>query len=496
MANYSINANLPGVKKVFSSEPAAVVGSSTIIPMLVVALDADNMQSTDGYVDCNANTGLSTVKFNATAAVKPNEWQGQYIWVSADGGEVRVIQSNDEAAAAAEVTVTVTKPFSAAPTSGQRCVVRRWEDFKLPSLHSSLQGFAEKFINKNTAGNYVWTNQANAYYSINEAKANGASLFYVLPVERGTDASELAANLDCSTESTFTTRALQLSPQPDLLCVAKQPSHSYDLSAAQWAAVDTAWTTYITSRATDDTADDALRDMIYVADSHTAVTATSVTYRTSDWNPTSERAGLWHGHYNVSDVITKGNVTQVSMGPAVCGVINRISTGVAESYGHAVEGRNFAQIAHLGMIEDLTPANRLTLMSNGINPLISKPGQGSWLESQTTMAHSAADVGADPVEHLHVIIGRAKIWNQLQPIMESVLAEPNNVVVRQGLLSRIDSVMTSLLAQGIIAAYQLADVTADVDVTSGTARFELRVVFNREIDFVELKLTAAVGQGE
>jgi hypothetical protein len=495
MANYSINANLPGVKKVFSSEPAATVGSSTVVPMLVVALDPDNAQSTDGYIACNSNTSTTTVKFNVTNAIAADEWVGLYCYVSGVD-EVRTIIRNTAADAAAETTITVSKPFTTAPSTGHQAVVRRWEGWNLPSLHSSLQGFAEKYIAKNTNGTYNWTGQAAAYYTINEAKKAGVSLFYVLPVSAGSSATELANNLDPTANSTFTTRMLQLSPQPDLICCPKQPTHTETLSAAQWAVIDGSWVTYITNRATDDAVDDNLREMFYIADSHTAVNATSITYRTSDWNPTSERCGLWHGHYLVADVLTKGSITQASLGPAICGVINRISTGVPESYGHAFEGRNFSQVAHLGLVEDLTPANRLSLISQGINPIIAKPGQGSWLESQTTMAKSSTDTGSDPFEHLHVIIGRGKIWNQLQPILESVLAEPNTVVVRQGLLSRIDSVMTSLLAQGIIAAYQLSDVTEDIDVTSGTARFELRVVFNREIDFVELKLTAAIGQGE
>lgn len=497
MANYSINANLPGVKKLFTSEQAAVVGSSTLIPMLVVALHPDYMQDTlDGYVVCETNTSTTSVVFTTPSDLKANELAGEYVFVSFPTPEVRQISANTGADAGSSVTVTVSKPYSAAPSDGHSANIRRWEDFKLPSLHSSLQGFAEKYIAKNSAGQYQWTYNANAYYTVNEAIANGSTIFYVCPVAASADsASELVENLNPTSASAFTTRMLQLSPQPDLICVPKQPSHLVSPSASQWATVDAAWTSYVVSRATNDSSDDQLREMVYVADSATAVSATSVTYRTSDWNPTSERATLVHGHYNVSDLLNKGSVTQVSLGPAVCGMINRISTGVPESYGHAFEGRNFSQIANLGLVEDITLASRLTLQSNGVNPLISKPGQGSWMESQYTMAKSSSDVGADPLEHLHVVVGRAKIWNTLQPVMESVLAEPNNPVVRQGVLSRMDAILGGLLAQGIIAAYSLVDVTSDLDVTSGTARFELRVVFNREIDFIELKLTAAVGQG-
>lgn len=498
MALYSINGNLPGAKKVFTSEQVGVPGSSNFVPMFVVPLDPSNMQETftDGYVALTSNTDSSktTIRFNAPQDLTANQLAGQYAWVSFPTPEARLIQSNTSADTGNACTITVTKPYSTAPDVGHSLTVRRWEDFNLPSFHGTALEFAEKYIAKDSAGNFQWTNQTAAWYTLNEYKNNGGSFFYVLPVIYSTDADVLASRLAPTTDSVFTTRMAMIN-NVDLICVPKQPSLTADLSGTQWATVDSAWTTYIVNRATDDSVDDDLREMFYVADSHTAVTATSESYRTSDWNPTSERAGLWHGHYNVNDVVNKGRLTQVSLGPAVCGVINRISTGAPQSYGHAFEARNFAQVANLGLVEDLTISNRLSLIRNGINPLISKPGQGSWIESQTTMAKSSADTGGDPIEHLHVVLGRGKIWNSLQPILTSVVGEPNNPTTRQALLARVDSVMSTLLIQGIIAAYTLADVTSDNDVVSGTGRVELRVVFNREIDFVELKLEAALGQG-
>lgn len=497
MANYSINSNLPGAKKVLTSEPAAVVGSSTIIPMFVVALAPAYMQQTiDGYLDAGANTDALTVVVTHTVALKANELVGSFVYavLASTGGsqEAREIVSNTAANANSPTTITVSRPFTTAVTTGYDVNIRRWEDFNVPRLFTSFQQFAETFLDKDSAGDYVWTGSENAYYTISEFKAHGGSLFYVLPVISSATAGDMVGHLAPTTNATFLAKFMQLSPRPEIVCCPKQPKMQASLTASNWASVDTAWNTLLRSVAGDDTVDDELWDMFYVTDTPSAVTSAAATYRSSDLNTTSERVALYHGQYMASS-LTKGQRQSVALSPAACGLINYVAVAAPESWGHAVEGSNYTQVSTLGMVEEVTQANRLTLASNGINALITKPGRGSWLESGYTQAKSTSDVGADPIEHLSVIIGRAKIWNSLQPILSSVVAEPNTSVVRAGVKSRIESVMNQYKSQGMIAAFLCEDVTSTVDVNSGTARFELRVVFNREIDFIELKLSAAIG---
>lgn len=497
MALYSVNKDLPGAKKVTISEPVAVVASSSFTPLIVLPLDPGNMQSHfDGYVTLSANTSTTQAVFSAPVAVADGELAGQYLWVSGLS-EVRQITGNSAADALASCTVTVSIAFSSAPTGGT-ADVRLWENWSLPSLHTSLSDFASKFINTDASGDFVWTNQINALEAIQEYKNAGGGLFYVLPVPTSTDSTaELSGNLESVwTDSTFTTRALLVSPQFDLIVVPKSPSLPVTLSGTEWASVDTAVATYITNRATDSTADDDLRELRYVADSHTGANASSITYKDTTWAPTSFRVGFWHGQYLISDFQNRGQLKATSLGPAVAGLINRVSNSAPQSYGHAVEGRNYTQLVNRGLVEDLTPANRLSLMSGGINPLITKPALGSWLESSWTVKKTSSTRGEDPLERLQVSLTQAKIWNQAVNVLNSVVAEPNVPVVRGSVVSRLTSQLSALLQQQIIVDYTVSDVTTDSDVNSGTARFELSFKSAPEIDFVELKLVAQLGQGE
>jgi len=501
MPFYDINTNLPGVKKVMRSEPAAVVSSSTLLSVFAVALDPAQMRdTTDGYEACQSNTDTSAVVILASEAVNANEWAGQWVWVGSgqfSTPEVRQIVSHPSAALSASLTLTVDLPFSVAPTSGESANVRPWEDFLIPSFHSGVNDFASKFIGVDASGNLDWTNCENAFYTIVSHKANGGAGFYVVPVplQNGASATDLTEQfVNVWSNSVFKSRMLQLSPQPHVLCVPKQPSLPVSLSVSQWASVDSAMISYATSRATDDTADTRLREMFCVLDAPTSVLATNVTYRTTTLNATSERAEMVMAQYLRSSQ-TPGSVQVVAGSPARCGIINRVSVSAPESWGHAMEGANYTQVSDcLKLVSDLSPTDQLTAIANAIDPLVSLPGEGFWFEEANTQAKSPSDVGADPLEYSHIAIGRAQVWNTLQRILAAAVSEPNNAVVRSGLLARIDSVMRQMAAKGLVAAFQSADVTSDEDVGSGTARFELAVEFNGAMRFIELTLSAAVGQ--
>ena len=408
MANYSVNTNLPGAKKVTVSETALVVGSSSKVAAFVVSLDSNNMQQTiDGYITAEVNTDKSVVVIQHSAALAANQLVGNYVWVNFATPEVRLIVANTAAVAAADCTITVDRDFGTAVTATDSVNIRRWEDFKIPRVFTSLAEFAEVYIDKDASGNYEWALSENAFYTISEFKNHQGGVFIVIPVIEDTDADVMEGRLgtELTTDATFKARMLSLSPQPDLFCCPKQPKMSASLSAANWAAVDTAHAAYILSRATDDTADDSLRAMQLVVDTPVASTAAALTYRNTTWGSTYNKAVLDHGQYLVSS-ITRGKQQAVNCSPARCATINRISNVAPNSYGHAFKGKKYSQVVIMGLVErDLSPTDRILLISNGINPLITKPALGAWFESQVTQAHNAADVGADADEHLHVMIG-------------------------------------------------------------------------------------------
>jgi hypothetical protein len=490
-ANFSINSNLPGAYVTFTSEPAVTVGSSTIIPVLVLALDSAYMQETQASAACQANTSTSTVILPATAAIAAGEWAGLYVYLGT-AQQARQITNNTAAIAGANTTLTVSIPFSVAPTTAETAVIRRWEKLHLPSLHSSITDFAEKFIKRNAAGQFDWSNAGEAaYHTINEFKKNGGTLFYALPVEHDS-VSELAPTSD----ELFVSRMLSISPQPELVVLSKQPSMLVSgeiISSDDYATVDEAWLTYIDGRAEDATIDDEEHQLFLVTDTPTASSSAAVTYKTTTLNEDNERYGLWHGQYVVpGSPDVAGRTSVVNAAPATAGLINRVSLQAPESFGHAVEGRNYTQLSGAGsLVEELTVAGRLSLESNGINPIVSKPGKGTYIESSYTGAKSSSDTGSDPFEFLHVVITRHKIWHLVQPILSSIQAEPNTAIVRAGVLALIGAQMRQLKTQGIIADYRLADSTTSADITSGIARFELSFQGNREIDFISLTLSAS-----
>jgi len=495
---YSVNSNLPGVKSVFTSEEVAPTSSSTIIPMFPVAINNTYAQST-ATVSGVANTALDVVAFTASANLAANEYAGQFVEVDFATPEVRTVSQHAATVSGATCTMYMSRPFTQACDADNTSIdIRTWEGYNIPKLYSSVNSFAEEHLEKNAAGTPNWTGSEAAYYTLSEFKANGGTLFYACPVKlvTATDTgSGLAAKLGATltADTTFLAKMLSISPQPDLICISKQPSLYVLPAASDWAACDGAWNTYVASRSSDDTVDDSLRLITYISDTPTAVASTAVTYRATTLNSSTEKMSLYHGQY-MTNSLTRGRLQAVNIASAICGLINRTSTSAPESFGHAFDGKNYMSLFNLGMVEQgLTPADRLTLISNGINPLISKPAQGSWIESQFTQKKNTSSVAADPIESLHVVIGRAKIWNGLQPILNSIISEPNVSSARSALIGRVDSYMSQVETAQIITGYTLSDVTSSADAQTGVVRFELSVAFAREVDFVELKLNASFG---
>ena len=496
MALYNRNSDLPGAKKILSSEAVAPQGSSNMIHLVQVAMDSANMQDTfDAYIECNVNTSTNNVKFTATADISANELAGQWAYVSFPTPEVRLIRSNDAALTAAECTVVVETPFSVAPSTGPLVNIRRWEDYHAPSFHGSVNEFLEKFVAKDTAGKFVLTNIHAAYHTLDSLFKNGARYAWVIPVPRGDSADDLVAALDPEFSADLVADLLALSPQPDIIASPKHPiltaGDDSVLDSAQWATVDAAWIAYVDGRATNSSNDESRRELVYVTDTGSASSSAAVTYVGTTVATTSERVFWVHGQY-VTQGVTAGSVEILGPATAAAGVVNRVSNTAKESFGHAVFGERYTQLSgSLGLVEKITQANRLSLRQNGVNPFITKVGRGTYLESQYTGASSSVDSGLDPVEHLHVVVGRAKIWNTMQPVMESVIGEQNTAINRASVLTQIAGYMDNLVSQSIISGYDLADVTTSSDAQTGVARFELKALFVGAIEYVELKLVAA-----
>lgn len=496
MANYS-RIDTPGPKKSFLSESVPVVGSSTQIPHFTCPVDAAYMQETiDGYVLCDTNTDTSKVYFtDAVNTYTLNQLVGNYAYVTFPVPEVRLILSNTATDVSDQVILTVDRPFSSAPTDGHSVSVRLWEDFNLPKLFSSLNQFTENYLSKTAAGSIDWNDSKSVYYTINEFIEKGGVYFYITPVISDSDASVMEERLGVGVtqDADWKARMLNSSPAPTIFCVPKQDCLEATLSASNWAVVDAAWVSYIETRATNNTEDPLLREHIYIAGTPSSSTAAAVIYRTTTWAATAERALLYHGKYTVPS-LTRGTTQVVDPAPAICGIINRISTTAPNSWGHALWGENFSKLNVVSMVEvNQSPSDRSTLRTNGINPIFTTKGRGTWVESQYTQNANSGSTGSEPLDFGSVVLGRAMIWNQAQPILASVIAEPNTNIARTGLKNRIDTMMSNLVRQNFIFRYDLSENSSPTDITSGIVRLELKVYFFKEIDHVELKLTATLG---
>lgn len=493
MATYSVNSSIKGAKFVLTSEKAASMGSSGLIPLVVCPLDRAKLQSTMASLACDANTDEMTVILKPTSAVKLNEWAGQYVAVlSGTTTESLLILKNSAAASGSALTITVDKQFSFIPTTSHTAEIRRWKELNYPVLYSSLATFANDFMSKNAVGETEWSGSVGSqatYHTLDELKKHGASLFYVLPVSGALDAATMQANLAPTGDSTFTTRLLEVSPQPDIVLCPKQDL-GVTMSSANWSAIDTAWKTFITNYAEDSTVNPDLREMLYVTDcGDVASTAGVSAYKTTSGFTGNDAARVifTSNRYYVPSLV-KGARTVVASSPAFVGLMNKIATTAIESFGHAFCGQAFAQVSCLGVVENITPANLLTQVGVGVNPLVSNVNKGTYFYSQFTQKKASTSDGSDPLEHLHVIVTRLKVKNTVQPILDSITDEPNTDIVRAKVVSQVTQFLDTLKNQSIIEDFQFTDVTTDVDETSGIARFELSLMSARSIDFIELKL--------
>ena len=499
MANYSVNNDSPGAKKVLATVSVPPASSSTFISLVQVCLDPDYVQdSLDGYVTSNVSSLETEVKFNAPSDIKANQLAGQWAFVNLSPAEVRVIESNTEANLGQEVTLTFSVPFSVPVPAGLSVNVRLWEDWYIPSLHTSVQDFAAKFLQNDSSGKTIWTNTRAAFKKLKSIFKNGASAVWVVPVELHNTPVDLVAALDPEYNTTGSIRLLNLAPAPTVVCDPKHPllksKDGTALSAAQNATTDSTWISYINSRANDSSVDEKLTEMVYVASSGASDTSSAVTYVTSSVNTTNQRVFWIHGNY-LSNSEVAGVQDLDSPSAALCGLINYISTNSPVSYGHALFGRNFTQLQGNdgGLVEvNQTPANRLALVNAGINYFRTVPGQGTFIESGGfTAKKNSSSSGLDPDENAHVVLGISKVWNDLQPVANSIVSAPNTNINRSVLEGQITGYLNGLKAQNIIADFEVSDDTSSVDILAKTARFTVSVLFNQAIYFVELKLVSS-----
>lgn len=497
-ANYTPNANLKGSKVVYTSESAVSLGSSSLVPMIVCPVDPNYMQDTfsydgDGYEACAANTNKSQVKYtnNRSTAVAKNEFVNQYVYID-NADEARLIESNTGAANGATVTLNVSRPFTTAPTTGANCNVRLWEKINVPKLMGSLTEFAEAYIAKDTAGDYIWTNQEASLDAISSFKNAGGGFFVALPCTTVSGVSgDVDANLAPTTDADFLTGFDLLPVAPDAVVLSKSPNLPVSIDASDWATADVLWTTFVDNRATQDTSDEDLTAMVYITDTPSASTSAAVTYRATTWAPTSERAVLVHGLHNVADQINNGLTREVNAAPAYAGAMNAIATGTAESFGNAFSGARTAFAAG-PLTENITQANRLTLQSNGINALIFKRGRGYYFENEYTMKATTLTAGENPGEYLHVIVSRNKIWNAAKRKLQNIVDTQNVFGNRSSVVTELTVLLDAYKSQRIIRDYTVADTTTSADESIGIARFGMSVLFPVPIGWCELTLHSRI----
>jgi len=495
MATFSINSNIPGVKLNLREQPASVVQSSEVLPMIVVAVDVDNMQSTflDGAHPGQANTDTMKVIFETPSAVKDDQFVGEYIYDS-NLDEARQIVGNSAAASGSNVTVDVSKPFSSAVSTSGLLNIRRWEDTYIPKLYTSPQKFYSDYIPTGSDGDFSFsTLSQNVRYSLQSLFANGASRAIVLPVSGAAVAATMATNLGDTDNTKFVNSFRLLANAPDVIVVPKQDNvFPAAPSTSDWATVDSNWTTFVGNQAAVDTASSRLLQMSYITGTPTTDQSVAVTYRTSDWNSTSERAVLVHGKY-LAQGITDGTRVVVCPSPAVAGIVNRVSTTSPQSTGHSFSGVRLSQIVDaLDVVEDISDAETLTLTVNGINPVVQRPGRGTYLMQQLTQAKSSSSSATKPGENFNTVVSRNRIFNALQPVLFESIDEPNTSATRAVILAQINNYLDSLIGT-VILSYQSQDTTSAADIAAKTAEFEVLIAFPNEIKFISLNLSAQLG---
>jgi hypothetical protein len=421
------------------------------------------------------NTDPYSVVGVLSASVSTNQYVGKY--ASVTSGSVTqslLITGHTSGSAGDAVTFTVDSQFSTAPSMSGALTIRNWKGFNEIELFSSVGNVADKFMGRNSAGEINWTGgdcgSENVFYSLSELKANGGSLFYVLPVANQASAGALASNLAPTSNDTFLASMRDLTPQPDFIVCPKQ-DFGVSMSTTNWQSVDNAWKAFITSWAEDDTVNPLLTEILYITDAgDVASTSAALSYRTSVLNyagNTAARVNLVHGRYYRDSVEQRGKRKDVPASVAYAAICNRTSTGAPESFGHPMSGQNYTQVGTVqDLVEKLTPANRLSLQAAGINALIRIPGRGSYFENQFTQKLVSTSDGSDPYESWHVMITRSKIKNTLQPILDAITDEPNTQVIRAKVVTQATRFLDSLKRLSIIADYEFADVTSSEDERS------------------------------
>lgn len=468
MAVYNINSQLKGPKFVLNSEKAATQGSSAITPLVVCAFDSGSMQADQSSLVTRTSTSAFAVIGVLSASVSTNQYVGKYAKVvSGSVTDSLLIVAHTSGNAGDAVTFTVDSQYASTVGMSGTLTIRNWKDFNEVQLFSSVGGVADTFMARNSIGEFDWTGgtngSANVFYSLTELKANGAALFYVLPVANQASAASLATNLAPTGNSVFLASMRALAPQPDVIVCPKQDFGAV-MSTTNWQSVDNAWKSFVTSWAEDDTVNPLLTEILYLTDAgDVASTSAAVSFRntTLNWTGnTGARTNLTHGRYYVDSVAERGQRKDVAASIAYAGLMNKISTGAPESFGHAFSGLNYAQVETAqGLVEKLTPANRISLQAAGINALIRNPGRGTYFENQFTQKKVPTSDGSDPYESWHVMVTRSKIKNTLQPIMDSITDEPNTQVNRARIVTQATRFLDALKRQAIIVDYVFADVT-------------------------------------
>lgn len=500
MGFYSPNVNVKGAKPVYTSQSAVSVGSSALVPMLVVGIDPAYMQDSfsyaDGYEDCAANTSKTQVIYTTTrtASVKANEWRGQYIFVSGLN-ESRLIDGNTAAASGANVTVYVAQAFSSAPSTTHVCNIRRWEKLYVPKFMSSLDEFAETYIAKDsTTGDYTWTNSGHAFDTISNFKRGGGGFFSVLPCEVNATMgeSELIANLSDTDNADFLAGFELLPTPPDSVVLEKDPSLPVTIQSSNWSTADSAWSTWVTSRATDDTADEDLTAMQYITDTPSASASSAITYRATTFASVSPRVVLCHGFHTVADQINVGISREVNCAALYAGTMNRVSNTTAESFGNAFAGTRTAVGGVTSLSESLTLANRILLQSNGINALIFKRGDGFYFENEYTQKENTSVGDELPEAHLHVMVSRNKIWRAAKAILKTLIDKQNVVGLRTATISDLTVLLDAYKTQSIIRDFTITDATTSNDESLGIVRFNMSVLFPVSVKYVEITINSRI----
>lgn len=486
------STTIPGVTVNYTTTSAISQGSSASVPLLLVIVDTAHRQdSLDGYVLADTNTYTNKAVFTSPADVKADQYRGEYLFVSGLN-EHRLIDANTQASAGDQVTVTVSRPFSSAPTAGQSMNVRKWTKSYNPQAYTTLDEFSNDWLDTDeTTGEPIWTGSKHALAVITAAKEEGTQRFWAMVVDADTTSSALQSNLMCSANTDFVTWWESQAFPPTCIGVS-HTQMPVNLSSSEWGSVVDHWETFVRTRATDSTVDSMMPGCYVVTDT-VSTTDGAITWKTSTLtNEISPWVSVCHNYGNIDDPLNPGTTMEVNAAPFYIGQANRIITNTDAAFGHNLCGRRGRLLSVKSLSEDLTETDQENLGDNGINAMVNDRTYGIIFQNEWTCKKTTSTAGQNAEEHMHIMWSRNDIKNNLHKIIQDLRDEQGTVLNRGSVLAKCDLLLDNYVRRKILKSYKSRDATSSSDESLGHAKFNFDLLFPVGVKQINITINSRI----